>query len=155
MMNAMNYQDPEVINEVFKDIQKGEFENADEKLTENFRATILDKEVSKEEYLDTYKCIKEGMPDAKFTLDNMSTDGDLFKAKLKIKGTHSQKIPSLRAGVKSIKATGKKINAVLGELRFRLRGERIIEIDSPEGKKGIMKNLLKHLNLEPKKFYKN
>ena len=68
----MNYQDPTVINEVFKDIQKGEFENADEELTENFRATILDKEVSKEEYLDTYKCMKEGMPDAKFSLDNMS-----------------------------------------------------------------------------------
>jgi predicted ester cyclase len=152
MINAMNYQDPTVIDEVFKDIQKGEFESADEKLTDNFKSTIMDKEVSKEEYLETYKCIAVGMPDVKFSLNNMSTDGDVFKAKLRIRGTHTKRIPSIHGGVKSIKATGKKVNAYIAELRFRLRGEKIIEISNASEKKGVIKNLLRHLDLEPKKY---
>ena len=90
MMNVMNYQDYDVILDMFKAIEKDKFDEAHECLDGKFSSVILRKEVKREEYLDIYRRIKEGMPDAKFEIVDLTSDGETFKAKLKIKGTHTQ-----------------------------------------------------------------
>lgn len=155
MMNVMNYQEYDVILDVFDAIEKDKFEKAEDCLASNFSSTVLRKEVKKEEFLDFYRRIKEGMPDAKFEIVDLTSDGDSFKANIKIKGTHSHEIPSLKKGWKKMKPTGKKINKIVTSLEIVLRGDRIIEIKNIKENHGVISGILDELNLLPKNYSGN
>ncbi len=155
MMNVMNYQEYDVILEVFDAIEKEKFEKAEDCLADNFSSTILKKEVKKEEFLDMYRRIKEGIPDAKFEILDLTSDGDSFKAKIKIKGTHTHEIPSLMKGWKKMKPTGKKINKIIASVEIILRGDRIIEIRNLKEDKGVISGILGELDLLPKNYSAN
>ena len=99
----MNYQDYDVILDVFKAIEKDKFDEAKDCLDAKFSSVILKKPVKAEEYVEVYRRIKEGMPDAKFEIIDLTSDGDTFKAKLKITGTHTHTMPALTKGWKSMK----------------------------------------------------
>ncbi len=154
-MNVMNYQDYDVILNVFNAIGKDRFEEAQECLDGKFSSVILMKEVSGDEYLDIYRRIKEGMPDAKFEIVDLTSDGETFKAKIKIKGTHSQTMPALKKGWKSLKKTGKKINKIVTSVEIVLRSDKIMEIRNLTPGKGVAAGLLDELNLLPKNYSKN
>jgi len=151
----MNYQDYDVILDVFKAIEKDKFEEAQECLDGRFRSVILKKEVKGEEYLELYRRIKEGMPDAKFEIVDLTSDGETFKAKLKIKGTHTHTMPSLKKGWKSSKKTGKKINKIVTSVEIVLRSDKIMEIRNLKPGNGVAAGLLDELNLLPKSYSKN
>ena len=151
----MNFQDYDVILNVFDAIEKKHFDEAQNCLDGNFSSMILNKEVSGDEYLEVYRRIKEGMPDAKFAILDLTSDGETFKAKAKITGTHSQVIPSLRKGWKSMKPTGKKINKIITAVEITLRSDKIMEIRSLEMGKGVIAGLLGELQLLPKNYSSN
>ncbi len=155
MMNVMNYQDYDVILNVFKAIEKRNHNDAEECLDGNFKSTILNESVCREQYLDIYHRIKEGMPDAKFRILDLTTDGESFKANVKITGTHSHTIPSLKKGWKKMKPTGKKINKIITSVEIILRSERIMEIRNLESNKGVISGLLDELDILPKSYSKN
>ncbi len=155
MMNVMNYQDYDVILDIFKAIEKDKFEEAHECLDGKFSSVILRKEVKREEYLDIYRKIKEGMPDAKFEIVDLTSDGETFKAKLKIKGTHTQTMPPLKKGWKSMKKTGKKINKIVTSVEIVLRSDKIMEIRNLKPGKGVAAGLLDELNILPKSYSMN
>lgn len=155
MMNVMNYQSYDVIHEVFNALQKENMERAEELLDGKFKTEVLREEVNGVEYLDVYRRIKEGMPDAKFEIIDLTTDGDTFKAKLKIKGTHTKPLPSMKRGWKTLKPTGKRINRVVTSVEIVLRSNRIIEIRNLEEGKGVVAGLLNVLDILPKSYSKN
>lgn len=155
MMNVMNYQDYDVILHVFEAIEKKKFEEAQEYLDSNFSTMILRERVSGDEFLDVYKRIKEGMPDAKFRIVNLSSDGEVFRAKIKITGTHKESIPSLKKGWKVMKPTGRKVNKIITSLEIRLRGDKILEIRNLDAKKGVISGLLDELHLLPRNYSVN
>lgn len=155
MMNVMNYQDYDVIMDVFKAIEKDKFDEAHECLDGKFTSVILEKKVSRDEYLDIYRRIKEGMPDAKFEIIDLTSDGETFKAKLKIKGTHTQTMPALKKGWKNMKKTGKKVNKIVASVEIVLRSDKIMEIRNLNPGKGIAAGLLDELNLLPKSYMNN
>lgn len=154
-MNVMNYQDYDVILNIFNAIDKKNFDEAQLCLDGNFTSVVLNQTVKGEEYLEVYRRIKEGMPDAKFSIVDLTSDGETFKAKIKIKGTHSHTFPALRKGWKTMKSTGKKINKVVTAVEIVLRGERIIEIRNLEEGKGVISGLLDELQLLPKNYAVN
>lgn len=154
-MNVMNYQDYDVILDVFKAIETDKFEEAQGCLDDKFSSVVLMKKVKGEEYLDVYRRIKEGMPDAKFEIVDLTSDGETFKASLKIKGTHSHTMPPLKKGWKSMKKTGKKINKVVTSVEIILRSDKIMEIRNLNPEKGVAAGLLDGLNLLPKSYSKN
>ena len=154
-MDEMNYQYYEVIEQVFNAIANKNIDKAQEYLDGNFKSVVLNKTVSGDEYLDVYRRIKEGMPDAKFQIKDLTSDGDTFKANIKITGTHSHTMPALRKGWKSFKPTGKRVNKVITSVEVVLRGNRILEIRNLEENKGVISGLLSELELLPKKYSLN
>ena len=154
-MDEMNYQYYEVIEQVFNAIANKDIDKAQEYLDGNFKSVVLNKTVSGDEYLDVYRRIKEGMPDAKFQIKDLTSDGDTFKANIKITGTHSHTMPALRKGWKSFKPTGKRVNKVITSVEVVLRGNRILEIRNLEENKGVISGLLSELELLPKKYSLN
>ena len=95
------------------------------------------------------------MPDAKFKILDLTSDGETFKAKVKITGTHKQNIPALKKGWKALKPTGKKINKIITSVEIVLRGDKIIEIRNMDAQKGVISGLLDELNLLPKSYTAN
>lgn len=155
MMNVMNYQEYDVIQNLFNAIENENLQQAQECLAGNFSTMILKRTVSGREFLDVYSRIKEGMPDVKFTIENLTTDGESFKADVKISGTHSKTIPSLRKGWKPMKPTQKKLNSCVSSVEIVLRGQQIMEIRNVEMDKGVIYGLLDELELLPKNYSKN
>jgi predicted ester cyclase len=155
MMNVMNYQDYDVIMNVFDAIQKEKYEEAQEYLDGNFSAVILKEKVSRDEFVEVYRRIKEGIPDAKFKILDLTSDGETFKAKVKITGTHKQNIPSLKKGWKAMKPTGKKVNKIITAVEIVLRGDKIIEIRNLNADRGLISGLLDELSLLPKSYASN
>lgn len=155
MMNVMNYQEYDVIEHVFEAIQNERMDEAQECLDGNFKSMILNKTVSRDEYLEVYRRIKEGIPNARFKIVDLSTDGETFKANIKITGTHTHAIPPLKKGWKTMKPTGKRINKVVSSVEIVLRGNRIMEIRNLDEHKGVISGLLDELKLLPKSYSKN
>lgn len=155
MMNVMNYQEYDVIQELFDAIEKENLAEAQECLAGNFSSVILKKSVKGKEFIEIYRRIKEGMPDAKFKVVDITTDGETFKANVKITGTHSKTIPSLRQGWRPMKATRKKINSIVTSVEIVLRGKQIMEIRNLDENKGVIAGLLDQLKLLPKSYSKN
>ena len=155
MMNVMNFQEYDVIQDLFDAIENENMEQAQDCLTGNFSSMILKKSVKGNEFIEVYRRIKEGMPDAKFTIVDLTTDGETFKANVKITGTHTKTIPSLMKGWKSMKPTRKKINSVVTSVEIILKGNQILEIRNVDAKKGVIAGLLDQLQLLPKKYSVN
>lgn len=155
MMNVMNYQEYDVIQELFDAIEKENLVEAQECLAGNFSSVILKKSVKGEEFIEVYRRIKEGMPDAKFKIVDLTTDGESFKANIKITGTHTKTFPSLMKGWRSMKPTRKKINSVVTSVEIVLRGKQIMEIRNIDEEKGVIAGLLDQLKLLPKGYSKN
>ena len=154
-MNEMNFQNYDVIEQVFEAIAKEKLEEAQECLDGNFRSVVLKEPVSGHEFLDAYRRIKAGMPDAVFKIIDLTSDGETFKAKIKITGTHTHTIPPLKKGWKSIKPTGKKINKIVTAVEVVLRGDRILEIRNTGNSKGVVAGILDELKLLPKSYSLN
>lgn len=155
MMNVMNFQEYDVIQDLFDAIEKENMQHAQECLTGNFSSVILKKSVKGKEFIEVYRRIKEGMPDAKFTIVDLTTDGETFKANVKITGTHTKTIPSLMSGWKSMKPTRRKINTVVTSVEIVLKGTQILEIRNIDEGKGVIAGLLDQLQLLPKKYSTN
>ena len=152
-MNVMNYQDYDVIQHVFDAIEKEDIGVAQEYLAGNFKSVLLKENVNRDQFLEIYRRIKEGLPDAKFEIVDISSDGETFKANVKITGTHTQTIPSLKKGWRAMKATGKKINKVVSSIEIILRSDRILEIKNVNENKGVISELLNELKLLPKSYF--
>lgn len=152
-MNVMNYQDYDVIQHVFDAIEKEDIGVAQEYLAGNFKSVLLKENVNRDQFLEIYRRIKEGLPDAKFEIVDISSDGETFKANVKITGTHTQTIPSLKKGWRAMKPTGKKINKVVSSIEIILRSDRILEIKNVNENKGVISELLNELKLLPKSYF--
>ncbi|MBS4043263.1 MAG: ester cyclase [Chitinophagaceae bacterium] len=154
-MNLMNYLDYNVIIDVFDAFEKEEYDLAEKRLDNKFNSTILDKEVSKTEFVELYKKIKMGMPDAVFSIENLILNGDSLTGKVKITGTHTHPMPPLKRGWKSGKPTGKKINKIVSSIEVIMKGSKILEIRNVKEKKGVAAGLLNELDLLPKSYSLN
>ncbi|MBK8611016.1 MAG: nuclear transport factor 2 family protein [Chitinophagaceae bacterium] len=155
MMNEMNYQEYDVIQNLFDAIEKENLIEAQECLAGNFTSVILKKPVKGTEFIEVYRRIKEGMPDVKFKIVDLTTDGESFKANVKISGTHSKTFPALMKGWRSMKPTRRKINTIVTSVEIVLRGNQIMEIRNINAEKGVIAGLLDQLNLLPKSYSKN
>lgn len=155
MMNVMNYQEYEVIQELFDAIANENLVGAQECLAGNFSSVILKKSVKGNEFIEVYRRIKEGMPDAKFKIVDLTTDGESFKASVRITGTHSKTFPSLMKGWRPMKPTRKKVNTVSTSVEIILRGKQIMEIRNLDENRGVIAGLLDQLKLLPKNYSRN
>lgn len=144
-----------LINEVFFDIETGKFERANAVLADDFRAFLLGKEVNRPIYISAFRSLRQGIPDLKFTIQNVKMNGDKVIAKLKITGTNSHSIPALMKGWHEIPATNKKVDGLLAELEITLKDDRIEEIRNVKNTRGIFVSLLENLGLDYKKFQEN
>jgi predicted ester cyclase len=149
-MNTSN-----VVNEVFTDLQKGQFNRAGDLLADNFHSTILGKAVDKSGYISTYRAILQGMPDMKFHVQDVRTEGGKITVKVSLSGTNNLPIPALMKGWRQIPATHKKIEGLVAGLEVTLNGDKIEEIKSQGQEKGLFINLLDHLGLDYRKLQEN
>jgi predicted ester cyclase len=144
-----------LIAEVFTDIESGKFEKANAFLADDFRARLLGKEVNRPIFISAFRSLRQGMPDLKFTIQNVKTDGDKITAKLKITGTNSHSIPALMRGWHEIPATNKRVDGLLAELEITLKDGKIEEIRNVRHTRGMFVSLLENLGLDTKKFQEN
>lgn len=151
----MNFQDYEVILHVFEAMEKKKADEVRECFTGNFKSVILNEEVSVTQYLDVYNRIKEGMPDAKFTITDLTSNGDSFKANVKITGTHTHEFPPFKKGWRKLKPTGKKVSKTITAVEILLKGNRILEIKNLNSGNGVVAGMLDELHLLPKSYHCN
>jgi hypothetical protein len=150
IMNTNN-----LINEMFYDIQAGKFENANVLLADDFRATLLGKEVNRPIYLSAFRSLLEGIPDLKITVQNIRTDGSRINARVKISGTNTRMIPALMKGWQEIPATNKKVNGLITELEISIKDDKIEEIRSADHTRGLFAGLLDNLGMDYKTLQQN
>lgn len=144
-----------LITEVFTDMESGKFEKANALLADDFRALLLGKEVNRPVYMSAIRCIRQGIPDLKFTIENVNAIGDKVTAKLKITGTNSHTIPALMKGFHEIPATNKKVDGLLADLEITLKDGKIEEIRNVKNTRGMFVSFLENLGLDYKKFQEN
>jgi predicted ester cyclase len=144
-----------LISEVFTDIESGKFEKANAILSDNFRASILGKEVNRPAYISAYRSLLKGMPDLKLHVQNVKTEGNKVTAKLQVSGTNSQPIPALMNGWHEIPATNKKVEGLIMDLQITLKDDKIEEIKNAKNSRGLFVSLLENLGMDYKKFQEN
>jgi predicted ester cyclase len=144
-----------LITEVFTDIESGKFEKANTLLADDFRAFLLGKEVNRPIYISAFRCLRQGIPDLKFTIKNIKTYGDKVTAKLQITGTNTHTIPALMKGWHAIPATHKKVDGLMADLEITLKDGKIEEIRNVKNTRGMFVSLLENLGLDYKEFREN
>jgi predicted ester cyclase len=144
-----------LINEMFYDIQAGKFERANVLLADDFRGTLLGKEVNKPVYLSAYRSLLEGIPDLRIHIQNVRTDGTRINARVKISGTNTHAIPALMKGWHEIPATNKKVDGLVTELEIILKDDKIEEIRSAHNARGLLVGLLESLGMDYKTLQQN
>lgn len=154
-MNLMNYLDYNIIIDVFEALQKEDYELAEKSLDNKFNSSIHSNGVSKKEFVELFRNIKIGMPDAVYAIENLILNGDSLMAKIKIAGTHTHTMPALQKGWKSYKPTGKKINKIVSSIEVIMKGDKILEIRNNKENSGVAEGLLKELELFPKNYSLN
>jgi|SRR5579863_1998102 len=145
----MNYNI--LIHEIFIDFAAGKFDKANAFLADNFRTTILGKEMNKPAYISAFRCLLQGFPDLKLNFQSMRSEGPKATVKLKMSGTNSHAIPSLLNGWYEIPATHKKIDGLIMDLEITFKHDKIEQIRYANNTKGLFMNLLEHLEMD----YKN
>jgi len=144
-----------LINEMFYDIQVGQFERANVLLADEFRGTLLGKEVNRPIYLSAFRSLLEGIPDLRITVQNIRTDGSSINVRVKISGTNSHGIPALMKGWHEIPATNKKVNGLITELEITIKDDKIEEIRSAPNTRGLFAGLLDNLGMDYKALQQN
>lgn len=149
-MNANN-----LVKEIFTDLELGHFEKASGLLSDNFRSTVLGKEVNRTVYISTYRALLQGIPDMTIKVSEVKASGDKLTAKVLMSGTNDRPIPSLMHGWQQIPATHKKLEGVIADLEFTVDGERIRQIKNRNQKEGMFYKLLESLGVDYQKVQKN
>ena len=149
-MNSSN-----LINEVFNDFEAGKFDKANSILSDDFRTTLLGKEVNKPVYISAYRSLLKGFPDLRLNVQNLKSEGMKATAKLKVSGTNSQTIPALMKGWREIPATHKKIDGLIMDLEIVLKDDKIEGIRNAKNTKGLFISLLDHLGMDYRKLQEN
>jgi predicted ester cyclase len=144
-----------LITEVFTDMESGKFEEANAFLADDFRALLMGKEVNRPIYISAFRSLRQGIPDLKFTIQNVKANGDKVTAKVKITGTNSHAIPALMKGWHEIPATNKKVEGLMADLEITLKNGKIEEIRNVKNTRGMFVSLLENLGLDYKKFQEN
>ena len=144
-----------LINQIFIDIEAGKFEKANAILSDNFRTTLLGKEVNKPVYISAYRSLLKGFPDLKLNIQSLKSEGTKASAKLKMSGTNSRAIPALMKGWHEIPATHKKVEGLTMDLEIILKDDKIEEIRNVNNTKGLFVSLLEHLGMDYRKLNEN
>ena len=144
-----------LISEIFRDIEAGKFERAKTILSDNFRTTLLGKEVNKPVYISAYRSLLKGFPDLKFNFQSLKSEGTKATVKLKVSGTNSHAIPALMKGWHEIPATHKKVDGLTMDLEIFLKDDKIEEIRNANNAKGLFVSLLEHLGMDYRKLHEN
>lgn len=99
----------EVVDKLFGAVESDDFEKAASLMADDFKAKGGNyPEMSKEEWLDFMKKLKEGFPDLKFNFHDYNESGDNVNATSHVVGTNTEDLPALRSGMETISATGVK-----------------------------------------------
>ncbi len=61
-MNSSKMNNSMLVSEIFTDIEAGMFDKANAILSDNFRTTLLGKEVNKPVYISAYRSLIKGFP---------------------------------------------------------------------------------------------
>lgn len=149
-MNSNN-----LVNEVFNDFEAGKFDRANIILSDNFKTTLLGKEVNKPVYISAYRSLLKGFPDLRLNVQSLKSEGMKATAILKVSGTNSHAIPALMKGWREIPATHKKIDGLMMDLEIVLKNDKIEEIKNANNSKGIFISLLEHLGMDYRKLQEN
>lgn len=144
-----------LINEVFTDIETGKFEKASAILSDDFRAVVLGKEVNRPMYISAYRSLLRGIPDLKFNVQNVRSNGNKVTAKLKVSGTNSHTIPALMKGWHEIPATNKKVEGFVTDIEITLKDDKIEEIRNANNSRGFFIGMLENLGMDYKIFQAN
>jgi len=144
-----------VVNEVFTDIESGKFEQANALLSDDFKGMVLGKEVNRPVYISAYRSLRQGIPDLKFDVQHVKTEGSKVKGTVKISGTNTHAIPALMKGWHEIPATNKKVEGLVMDLEVTLKNDKIEGIKLSQNMKGLFATLLDNLGTDYKKFRAN
>jgi len=141
-----------LINETFIYIEAAKFEKANALLADNFRTTVLGKEVNKLVYISAFRSLLKGFPDLKLNFMSMQSEGAEATAKLKMSGTNSYAIPALVNAWHEIPATHRKIDGLIMDLEITVKDDKIEQIRDANNSKGLFASLLEHLGMDYKKL---
>ncbi len=151
-MNVYNLKNPNVIQDAFDVILTGNKDELSDVFSNSFKTSILKREVGLSKFVETFEKLKEAIPDLKVEVVDITTNGDTFKAKLKLSGSHTNELKSLKRGWHNMEATDTSFDKVMSKVEVSLKGNKVDEIRHLDEKKGIVSGVLKELDLLPKSY---
>ena len=137
-----------LVTDVFTSLAKGNRDQVEKNLADDFTSTVLSNPVDKKQYITAFDSLKKGVPDLQINVHDVEDDGNnKVHALLDFSGTHSAEIPSLIPGFKQLTPSGKRIKAENVEVEIVLKGDRIREIKSVKAGKGVFNEVYTQLGV--------
>ncbi len=134
-----------IVTDAFTSLAKGNPEQAETVFADDFKSTILNNSVDREQYIEAFKTLKQGIPDLQINLHDLELTGNTVHAQMDLSGTHSKEMPSILPGFKQISPSGKKVKFENVELDITLKDDKIREIKSMPTGKGIFREVYAQL----------
>jgi predicted ester cyclase len=136
----------EVVRKCMQAFESGQYEQAGRFLADDM---VLDgpasEPVGKDAFLALQANLYKGIPDWSFNLHDIRTQGDMVSARVQITGTNSQPIPPLMPGMQPIPVTGKRVSLPEEGIRFTVREDKIVRIETDNTPGGGVAGLLGQL----------
>lgn len=138
-----------LVNEVISDLEKRNWENVENKLTDNFKYSgAVPQPIDKKQWMNVQRSLQKGLPDLRLNLKQVELKGpNRVTGRLKLTGTHTGEMPAITfiPGAKSIAATGKKVTLPEELVEFTFEGDKIsglyVEPVAHGGVRGVIEQI--------------
>ena len=139
----------ETVQALVDSIQKGDFENAETMLADDFQFSgPIPEPLSKEAWLRMSVSLKTAFPDLDYHFKVIGTEGDVVRTTSQLSGTHSASFDLTGMNMGVIPATGKTFVATREKTRVTVKDNKITSwVVEPTQGAGVMA-ILKQLEME-------
>lgn len=137
-----------LVTDVFSSLAKGNAEQVESVLADDFKSTVMSNTVDKSQYISAFKTLRKGIPDLQISVHDLEATGNTVHARLDFTGTHSGELASILPGFKQLSPSGKKVHAENVEVDITLKDDKIREIKNIGNGKGIFREVYSQLTTQ-------
>ncbi|HEY3344043.1 MAG TPA: nuclear transport factor 2 family protein [Anaerolineaceae bacterium] len=118
-----------LLRDCFAALEAGHFEDAAGYLSDDFTFSgPVPEPVGKKEFVGLQTGLITGIPDWKFNLHNVRTQGDTITCTVQITGTHTATLPALMPGASAVPPTGKHFSLPEEPARVAVRDGKMTSL---------------------------
>ncbi len=141
--------DPEIVlRSCLAAFEAGQFEDAAAYLADNFTFSgPVPEPVGKKEFVGLQSGLVKAIPDWKFNLHNVRSQGDTVTGVVQITGTHTNTLPALMPGASEVPATGRHVSLPEEHCQALVKDGKIVSFSTDKVAGGGVMGLIQQLGI--------